>query len=249
MFKIIILFLIQLSIFAQTIPESAKKLIKAYPNQSLVYENNEIIFSDGSRMIFDDKKVKSYQELLDKPDIEDQFKIQYSKAFKNIKPKKNQDPGRIRNIEFFSKIYGNTKAKVEENLVEIYWCPKLVNQKLKVTKINGIDKILIKLSNELDQHPEYQAYLKNIAGTFEWRNIAGTNRLSMHSFGMTLDINLEKTNYWQWDCKCQNEDAELGYKNKIPLGLVAIFEKCGFIWGGKWYHYDTMHFEYRPELL
>ncbi|MDP3291618.1 MAG: M15 family metallopeptidase, partial [Sulfuricurvum sp.] len=23
----------------------------------------------------------------------------------------------------------------------------------------------------------------------------------------------------------------------------------GFIWGGRWYHYDTMHFEYRPELL
>src|SRR5262245_1812136 len=27
------------------------------------------------------------------------------------------------------------------------------------------------------------------------------------------------------------------------------FEKYGFIWGGHWYHYDTMHFEYRPELL
>ncbi len=80
-------------------------------------------------------------------------------------------------------------------------------------------------------------------------NIAGTNRLSMHSFGMTMDINIEQTNYWQWDCKCQNEDAALIYKNKIPLGLVEIFEKYGFIWGGKWYHHDTMHFEYRPELL
>jgi hypothetical protein len=28
---------------------------------------------------------------------------------------------------------------------------------------------------------------------------------------------------------------------------VEIFERHGFIWGGKWYHYDTMHFEYRPE--
>jgi peptidoglycan LD-endopeptidase CwlK len=28
-----------------------------------------------------------------------------------------------------------------------------------------------------------------------------------------------------------------------------VFEKHGFIWGAKWYHYDTMHFEYRPELL
>jgi hypothetical protein len=30
---------------------------------------------------------------------------------------------------------------------------------------------------------------------------------------------------------------------------VDIFERHGFIWGGKWAHYDTMHFEYRPELL
>jgi hypothetical protein len=21
------------------------------------------------------------------------------------------------------------------------------------------------------------------------------------------------------------------------------------VWGGRWYHYDTMHFEYRPELF
>ena len=28
-----------------------------------------------------------------------------------------------------------------------------------------------------------------------------------------------------------------------------LIERHGFIWGGNWYHYDTMHFEYRPELL
>jgi peptidoglycan LD-endopeptidase CwlK len=33
------------------------------------------------------------------------------------------------------------------------------------------------------------------------------------------------------------------------MEIVKIFEKYGFIWGGKWYHYDTMHFEYRPELI
>lgn len=26
-------------------------------------------------------------------------------------------------------------------------------------------------------------------------------------------------------------------------------ERHGFIWGGRWYHYDTMHFEYRPEMI
>jgi peptidoglycan LD-endopeptidase CwlK len=41
----------------------------------------------------------------------------------------------------------------------------------------------------------------------------------------------------------------LEYSNSIPRQIVLVFEKYGFIWGGKWYHYDTMHFEYRPELF
>jgi hypothetical protein len=35
----------------------------------------------------------------------------------------------------------------------------------------------------------------------------------------------------------------------MPREIVDAFERHGFIWGGRWYHYDTMHFEYRPELL
>jgi hypothetical protein len=35
----------------------------------------------------------------------------------------------------------------------------------------------------------------------------------------------------------------------MPRQIVDIFERHGFIWGGRWYHYDTMHFEFRPELL
>ena len=37
--------------------------------------------------------------------------------------------------------------------------------------------------------------------------------------------------------------------DRIPKEIVDVFEKYGFIWGGRWYHYDTMHFEYRPEFL
>ncbi len=38
------------------------------------------------------------------------------------------------------------------------------------------------------------------------------------------------------------------YNNEIPIEIVNIFEKYGFIWGEKRYHYDTMHSEFRPEL-
>lgn len=38
-------------------------------------------------------------------------------------------------------------------------------------------------------------------------------------------------------------------KSNSPQALIDIFEKHGFIWGGRWYHYDTMHFEYRSEII
>jgi hypothetical protein len=105
------------------------------------------------------------------------------------------------------------------------------------------------ISKELDEHPEWKKYISNIGGTFKWRYIAGTNRMSLHSFGMTMDINVKYSHYWQWICKSTDENTILTYRNAIPQGIVDIFEKHGFIWGGKWYHFDTMHFEYRPELV
>ncbi|MFD2940436.1 M15 family metallopeptidase [Flavobacterium notoginsengisoli] len=233
--------------FSQEIPLNVQKLIKAYPDQIVGYKDNKIIFSDKSNLIYDDFKNKTNQELLDNPDIEDQFKFVYKRADKNLIPK--EDAGRIRNEAFFKKIYGNSKSEVESKMTEIIWCPKLVNQKIKVTTVNGIDKIVKKLSAELDNNPEFKKYITGIGGTFSWRKISGTNRLSMHSYGMTIDINVKNSNYWQWDCKCKNEEATLSYRNQIPFKLVSIFEKYGFIWGGNWKHYDTMHFEYRPELL
>lgn len=240
--KFLILFFSQF-LFSQETPVEIKKLLTFYPQISF-FKDNKLFFKDGSSLIYDDGKPKSEKQLLENPDIEDQFHYEYN----NSKPGIN-DAGRIRSEDFFKKIYGNTKNEVEKNLTEIVWCPKLVNQKIKITKINGIDKIVKKLSRELDENPELKPYITNIAGTFNWRKIAGTNRLSMHSYGMTIDVNTSLSNYWQWDCKCINENSKLKYKNRIPLKLIQIFEKHGFIWGGNWYHYDTMHFEYRPELL
>lgn len=224
---------------------NAKKLIEAYPEQIISFNDNYLVFKDGSKLIYDEGKKKDSQQLLDFPDIEDQFKYEYKSDRSNPK----EDAGRIRNEAFFKKIYGNSKSEVEKKLIEIVWCPKLINQKIKVTSENGIDKIVKKLSAELDEHPEFKKYLTNIGGTFNWRKIAGTDRLSMHSFGMTIDINVKYSNYWQWGCKCKNEEALLSYKNQIPEKLISIFEMHGFIWGGNWRHYDTMHFEYRPEML
>jgi hypothetical protein len=88
-------------------------------------------------------------------------------------------------------------------------------------------------------------YVSKPAGTFNWRQIQGTRRLSAHAYGIAVDINVDKTHYWRWE----EARGVTGYKNTIPYEIVEVFEKHGFIWGGKWYHFDTMHFEYRPEFF
>jgi hypothetical protein len=81
------------------------------------------------------------------------------------------------------------------------------------------------------------------AGTFNCRTVKDTGASSMHAWGAAIDLNTKFADYWLWKPK------GAPYRNRIPVEIVQIFERHGFIWGGKWGHFDTMHFEYRPELL
>lgn len=73
--------------------------------------------------------------------------------------------------------------------------------------------------------------------------------MSAHSYGMSIDIGVKFSDYWRWDNPGKNETDSISYWNRIPGEIVDVFEKHGFISGTKWYHYDTMHFEFRPDLL
>lgn len=247
----IIYFLLPLLVYSQSTmdyPDNVSKLIKAYPETIRSFDGKDIILSNGSKIKYTTSTKKlTHQELIASKNLNDIFAYPYTKGEIDT-PQKNYDPGRIRNDELLKNMYGSSSDEVQKNLVTIIWCPKLVNQKLKVTSVNGVAQQLQKISDELDNHPELKDYLKS-AGTFNWRKVRGADRLSSHSLGIAIDLNVKYSNFWQWDCRCRDESKELEYRNQIPQLIVDVFEKHGFIWGGKWYHYDTMHFEYRPELL
>jgi hypothetical protein len=85
---------------------------------------------------------------------------------------------------------------------------------------------------------------------WNWRSIAGTNRRSNHSYGTAFDLlprDLQgRLTYWRWDTGKSKIDPVYYLP---PETVIEIFEEHGFIWGGKWDLIDTMHFEYRPEIL
>jgi hypothetical protein len=67
------------------------------------------------------------------------------------------------------------------------------------------------------------------AGCYNPRFIAGSTTLSNHAFGLAFDLNVPG-----------NRRGTVG---EIDRGIVAIFERWGFGWGGRWSWTDPMHFE------
>jgi peptidoglycan LD-endopeptidase CwlK len=222
-----------------------QKLVAAYPDFLQAADGNFIVWKDGTRMVWDDGRgTKTFAQLEADPDIQDMFTFAYPRD--SVIFQEDFDPGRIRNEAFFKKMYGATQAAASANLVNVDWLGG--DARLRVTRVNGVDSALGLVSTELLALPMLKRYLTNPGGTFNWRVIAGTTRLSAHSFGMAIDINVVYSDYWRWSAAFK-AGKPLAYHNQIPLEIVHIFERHGFVWGGKWYHYDTMHFEYRPELL
>jgi hypothetical protein len=165
-----------------------------------------------------------------------------------LTPPVDFDPGRIRYKPFFKKLYGASASAVGRHIVAIKWLPKISRATIKVTSLFGIDRRLSKISDALQaMPPSMQRFVLKPGGGFDWRLIRGTDHLSPHGFGMAVDINVGYSDYWRWHV--HGHGGRVLYRNRIPMPIVALFEKYGFIWGGRWYHYDTMHFEYRPELL
>lgn len=225
------------------------RLVAAYPDFLASHDGIALTWKDGTRTPFDDGRQKSFDDRLLDADLDDQMLLTYTPGPMLDDPLVDFDPGRIRSEAFFRKMYGDCKkGEVQKKLVEVPWLPKHGGKPVKVTSVNGVAEKLQRISEELDALPEeMMKFLTPASGTFNCRNVSRTDRSSAHGFGIAIDINAKFGDYWQWR---QPKRAEtLAYRNQVPWEIAAIFEKHGFIWGGKWYHFDTLHFEYRPELI
>lgn len=226
-----------------------ESLVRAYPRALAGVEGDALIWRDGTRMPASDALPdKTLEVAIRQGSIADQLRLLYPKGPLAEPPPPDDDPGRIRNRAFFNKMYGDcTRGEVTPHLVPVVWLPHTWGRTVNVTSINGVATQLDAVSRELDTLPdETKRYLYPPGGTYLCRHVVDTGLPSMHAYGAAIDINVARSDYWLWR---RTGSALPPYTNRIPAEIVAIFEKHGFIWGGKWSHFDTMHFEFRPELL
>ncbi|HNY65184.1 MAG TPA: M15 family metallopeptidase [Deltaproteobacteria bacterium] len=241
----------------------AERYIKAYPDFFTSFEDGCLVTRDGRRIPFDDGREKDLVTLVadgragdDAFDPEDALHWPYPAGSPLPTPSSPPvgDPGRIRPSAVFRPIYGSTPGERAGRLRSIAWVSGKdgTPRRVKVTTVNGVDKALERVVREIEALPEERKReLDGVAlntdgpyGHFE-RPVRGfPGRTSGHAYGIAVDINGNLEYFW-----ATHRGKPYSYRNNVPAFLVEIFERNGFIWGGRWHSFDAMHFEYRPELL
>lgn len=221
-------------------------LILAYPG--LTVADGHVLLADGQRFALGDDPGRDPSARLQDASLREMFHDRYPLG---NDPAAREvpwfDPGRARHEPFFLALYGATEGEVRSHLVTI----ADIAPGMPAFHLTRREDVACQFQAALTEIAalsiDWRPAFKDAAGSFLWRKIAGTNRLSAHSFGIAFDLNAQLGGYWRWSGR--PEGAAGPYDNHIPLGIVTAFERRGFIWGGKWHHFDGMHFEYRPEIL
>jgi len=159
-------------------------------------------------------------------------------------------------FSFFYDIYGKTQEEVQNNCEDVDIFGKILPFNKKNDASLNLKRAISEILEESNDDQELKNWIsltKNIF-TYSSRKVATENRPSLHSFAIAVDFlpkKYSKNMYWLWSSYFTPEwwnipDSE---KVHIPQKVIRIFEKYGFCWGGKWFRFDIMHFEYRPEIL
>ncbi|SNT76267.1 M15 family metallopeptidase [Paracoccus seriniphilus] len=226
-------------------PDRRAAILQAYPDLMPGEGPGSLIGPDGSLFTISGPTDRAARARLEAPTMGDQFIPVYPLSRDlDSRTKPFFDPGRVRDGAFFAMLYGNDRAQVEAALETVVFG----NARFHVTTRHGVACQLRSAFASLEpQKTALAPFFETVGGGYAWRPISGTNRLSPHSWGIAIDINASLGGYWRWTGA--SEGAVGDYDNRVPWSLVEAMERSGFIWGGKWHHFDGMHFEFRPELI
>ena len=161
----------------------------------------------------------------------------------------------LRSPDFLNHLFGTNEIKLRERCG---WVPFLnhnayMNNFCERALRNVEGEILKAAKND----QEVQAFIENLKTiySFQQRKIRGTENTSYHSYGLALDLipksyNRKHAN-WKWSTAFIDEWQLIPLEERWspPQVVIDAFEKNGFVWGGKWVHFDAVHFEYAPEII
>lgn len=241
----------QSEVYENTMKQDILIFMMAYPEYVVNVEKDDggnvyVVMKSGKSIVYDDMKKKSHEEKLANPDLQDVLEQIYPLKHEGGLMDLNYDPGRGRNYELLNEVYGGCNEIITQNLTNVSGGGGNYRFNKNNKAAESLKKALKDIgSKDIKKSTSQGDYLFPINGTFNYRQISGTGRLSPHAYGIALDLNSNSKDYWKW---AKREDGEKRMKS-YPKDIVEVFENNNFVWGGKWGHFDILHFEYRPEII
>jgi len=260
-------------------PELLKIFKEAYPQIDFKseYDSNlndwKIIITANNKseiLYWADGKFLPVDELKNK-DLYSPFLYNYPKEIPNPQNFTEEDITRIKEFSnpknrtegkgtpqfLYNLIYNvETRVSTESHIKRHSFLGKNTNAHEMIHE--KLDLVQADILNAAKKDTETKEFLEKLlsADSYAWRVISDSGNRSFHSMGLAIDVLPkgwgQKNLYWAW-----RRDIDPDNWMKLPLErrwmppqkVIEIFEKHGFIWGGKWIIWDNMHFEYRPEVV
>jgi hypothetical protein len=179
---------------------------------------------------------------------------QEAERFRNYSNR--SQPSLMRSNFFLDELWqASTRAETERRIVNITFLGKATKVHKEIQQKLAVIEGLILAAAKTDS--SIQAWINSLGPVegYGWRNIAISQTRSYHAYGLAVDLLPKalggKQTYWLWTSQFRDDWYNVPYTERYhpPEMVIKTFEANGFVWGGKWMMFDTMHFEYRPEVL
>jgi hypothetical protein len=153
-------------------------------------------------------------------------------------------------------LWGSTEREVRRHGRSITFLDhKMFVNELAVGPLASVERDLRAAAT---RDAEVAAWMSGLDITYSFisRDIAGSASRSHHAWGLAVDLVPSSYDgrhvYWRWSRVFDREGWDripVEERWSPPATVVETFERHGFVWGGKWAHFDMIHFEYRPEIV
>ena len=225
-----------------------------YINRTIKMADDTIFIINGSRIYYKNGKMLARENLSKEKNYASVF-YEYKKGEMAKIPTLNEDILK-QSRDFWDNIFGTEEMQIRKHcqLISFLDHKTFVNN-ICVEALRNIEK---EIMNAARTGKEVQRYLDElyIFYSFQQKQVIGSKNQSFHSYGLALDLVPKsykgKHVYWKWSRVLDRQNwfrIPLKRRWHPPQEVIDAFENNGFVWGGKWYHFDTIHFEYRPEII
>src|SRR5574344_841589 len=157
----------------------------------------------------------------------------------------------------FSAIYdADSRDSAEKHLCRVMFLGKNVTVNERI--VQPLAEIEEKIRKVALSDPSVASFRNSLlsADAYSWSADRNGEEDAFHSFGAAVDV-LPKgwgrlVVYWKFEKDRKGDEwirIPPAERWSPPEKVIRIFEEEGFIWGGSWTGWNTMHFEYRPEQI